>query len=450
MAINAENLYQKYWDTAGTTALGGGTLEFREAGTSTKKAIYTTVEATTEQSNPVTLDAAGRTVGDVWLTEDGYYDVLVKDSTGATIRTLQNVGVPAGSASETVANARNRVINPSMVVQNGSSGSVTTTLTEFTVGDWLLNATNSSAGTVDGSESNLVGDSGYVVQVTGLTTSAGGTVTAAQNIKSKNVESLVNITGDCTFACRVYHDAGVSLNYNIYVYTADAKDNFSAVTLRSTSTAASVSTATDTQVTHTVDVSGLTNAGNGIQFRITASCGAVTTKNFYWNEAQLNLGSSAASFDYPLLEAETAAVEFLTHDHANGALGAQIDTQGLANLSVTEGKIDNNAVSEGKTTFMNNCVDIFACEVSSTGGKNHGPSGFSTSRTATPGEYQIDTGTGNSNIVFSISVAGSNPDNLYATNFVLTGDTIDYELMDEAGNLQDAIHWVQVIEHDGT
>ena len=180
MAISAENLWQTFWDSAGTTKLAGGELTFYEAGTVTKKNIWTTVDADVAQTNPYTLDGAGRIVGDVWLDEDGYYDVLVKDSTGATIDTQRNWGTNTGTTPTTISESKNRILNPSMTVDNGTSAAISGTYTERQTIGWKLKATNSSAGTAAGGKLTVCGESGYALKITGLTTSSGGTADAAQ------------------------------------------------------------------------------------------------------------------------------------------------------------------------------------------------------------------------------------------------------------------------------
>lgn len=69
--------------------LNGGTLTFYEPGTTTLKDTYTDSTKGTANSNPLTLDSSGMPSGDIWL--DGSYKVLIKDSSGNTIKTVDNV-----------------------------------------------------------------------------------------------------------------------------------------------------------------------------------------------------------------------------------------------------------------------------------------------------------------------------------------------------------------------
>jgi hypothetical protein len=74
--------------------LNGGSLTFYEAGTTTSKDTYADSAKAVTNPNPITLDSAGRPDNSgspiqVWL--DGSYKVVVKDSSGSTVRTEDNV-----------------------------------------------------------------------------------------------------------------------------------------------------------------------------------------------------------------------------------------------------------------------------------------------------------------------------------------------------------------------
>lgn len=67
----------------------GGSLSFFETDLTTPKSVWTDEAMTTPAANPLSLDAAGRTVTDVW--GDGEYGVVMKDALGVTIWTRNNV-----------------------------------------------------------------------------------------------------------------------------------------------------------------------------------------------------------------------------------------------------------------------------------------------------------------------------------------------------------------------
>lgn len=75
-----------------------GTIQFYEAGTSTPKNTYPTKADAQAQTNanpnPITCDSDGRPynsgVIDIWLLTDTAYKIVIRDSSGATKRTLDN------------------------------------------------------------------------------------------------------------------------------------------------------------------------------------------------------------------------------------------------------------------------------------------------------------------------------------------------------------------------
>ncbi len=74
----------------------GGSLHFYETDLTTPKDTWSDADLTVLNANPVTLNAQGRTVTDVF--GDGEYGVVMKDALGAVIWTRNNVsnGVAAG------------------------------------------------------------------------------------------------------------------------------------------------------------------------------------------------------------------------------------------------------------------------------------------------------------------------------------------------------------------
>lgn len=70
-------------------ALDSGTVTVYEAGTTTPVSIYSDYEALSPLSNPVTLDSVGRK--NIWV--DRRVKLLIKDSDGSTIDTIDDVGV---------------------------------------------------------------------------------------------------------------------------------------------------------------------------------------------------------------------------------------------------------------------------------------------------------------------------------------------------------------------
>lgn len=82
--------------------LTGGQIETYIAGSSTPLATFTDDTGSTPQSNPIILNSLGYpTLGAVWLTGGQSYKFVIKDSLGATLRTIDNIsGVNDASVSQ--------------------------------------------------------------------------------------------------------------------------------------------------------------------------------------------------------------------------------------------------------------------------------------------------------------------------------------------------------------
>lgn len=84
----ASNKFSQFKDDAGIP-VENGTIEVFENTTTTLTTIFTDQTGDTAQANPYTLDASGRTTGDVYWT--GFRTVRLKDQFDAVIRTLDFV-----------------------------------------------------------------------------------------------------------------------------------------------------------------------------------------------------------------------------------------------------------------------------------------------------------------------------------------------------------------------
>lgn len=81
--------------------LAGGLLYTYQAGTTTPQATYTDQSATSQNANPVVLDASGS--ASVWLGSGLSYKFVLKDSAGNTQWTADNVTDPASSVLAQIA-----------------------------------------------------------------------------------------------------------------------------------------------------------------------------------------------------------------------------------------------------------------------------------------------------------------------------------------------------------
>ena len=84
------NVFEQFCDSNGDP-LSGGTLTLYDSGTTTPKATYTDKALTSASANPLTLAADGRAPNRIFSPDKEAYTILLKDSTGATIESRDDV-----------------------------------------------------------------------------------------------------------------------------------------------------------------------------------------------------------------------------------------------------------------------------------------------------------------------------------------------------------------------
>lgn len=149
---------QQFFDNNGLP-LNGGLIYTYQAGSSTLLTTYTTVNGTIANTNPIVLDASGRTPSEIWMQTGYSYKFVIQTSAAVTLQTLDNLypilqSAPAVSATFTTG---------MILIWSGSLGSVPT-------GWALCDGTNS---TPDLRDRFIVGaGSTYSVAATGGTADA--------------------------------------------------------------------------------------------------------------------------------------------------------------------------------------------------------------------------------------------------------------------------------------
>ena len=92
MAVLAPQPKAQFFDASGTPLVGGKVYTYA-AGTTTPLATYTTSAGTVANTNPIILDAAGRTPNEIWLVAGTLYKFIVQTSVSVLVGTYD--GLPA-------------------------------------------------------------------------------------------------------------------------------------------------------------------------------------------------------------------------------------------------------------------------------------------------------------------------------------------------------------------
>lgn len=124
--------------------LTGGLLYTYLAGTTTPVTTYTSRAGTTNNTNPIVLDAAGRTPDEIWLDGGVLYKFVLKSSTYVQIGSYDSI--PAINDSTTI----NNLIT--VAGTNALTGLATPALSGYATGaqySFIAQNTNTSAATID-------------------------------------------------------------------------------------------------------------------------------------------------------------------------------------------------------------------------------------------------------------------------------------------------------------
>lgn len=113
----------KFTDSSGTP-IAGGTLTTYQAGTTTLITTYQDNDLSTENENPLTLDANGECL--LFLDEDYRYKFLLKDASGATVSGWPVDNIVAGMASATIVAAATAAASASATAAAASATAAAT------------------------------------------------------------------------------------------------------------------------------------------------------------------------------------------------------------------------------------------------------------------------------------------------------------------------------------
>jgi hypothetical protein len=111
----------------------GGLIYTYQAGSSTLLSTYTTVNGNIANTNPIVLDAYGRTPSEIWMQTGFSYKLVIQTASAVTLQTLDNLYPILQSASTTTSPFTAGMI----IIWSGSIGSIPT--------GWLIcDGTNST------------------------------------------------------------------------------------------------------------------------------------------------------------------------------------------------------------------------------------------------------------------------------------------------------------------
>ena len=239
-----------------------------------------------DPSNATIQSAVG--VGNPWIP-------LARVRVGAGVASISNsviddLRVPAQSLLQTA--TYSEIINAGCQVAQRAAVSLSSSYQYGQVDRFAVKGAGTavSAGSITQTTSANIGDSGIALKVSGVTLTGTGKVFVRYRMESVDAKRFKN--GIASFAVKVYHDVGSSINYIIRVQKPTVADNFASLTAIADSGNISVPSTTPTTIKfENINSGNLGDVSNGLEIEIEVGSGAITTKNFEFTEFQLAKGS---------------------------------------------------------------------------------------------------------------------------------------------------------------
>ena len=152
-----------------------------------------------------------------------------------------------------------------------------------------------AAGTLTQAATSTLGETGYALHFAGVTMApASNTIITEQRRISSDVLSFSNKSA--ILSCLVEHDAGVNVDYTLRIYRPATQDDFGSV-MTQISVDSTVSVASGTPTRLELSVADLGDCSKGLMIELRKDTGAITAKNFYETEFQLERGSQRTDFE---------------------------------------------------------------------------------------------------------------------------------------------------------
>lgn len=222
---------------------------------------------------------------------------------------LQLAQLQAAVGSSGSPSFRNKLLNGSAYIAQDTTRALSTSpqygLVDMVSG-WASGGAV-SAGSITQDTAAPVGRTGYAFRLAGVTLTGAGQLSWRYRMDTANAIEFKNQTAQ--FQINVQHNVGSAINYVVVVRKPTAADNYTSTTVIGTSAAVSVASGTATKIVPFPNGIALGDVTNGIEIEVQVACGAVTTKDFWFTEWQLEEGANATPFEYRPFHVEMQGCE---------------------------------------------------------------------------------------------------------------------------------------------
>ena len=190
------------------------------------------------------------------------------------------------------------LVNGSMLIwQRGTTGSCPAGSRTYHADRWW---TNPAGAAVTASRFSTASSTAFVSPYAKLITGATSVTTC--EIAGQRIESYLipYIKTTITISAVIANVTGASLTVDLLLGTPTGTDNFATVTNRLTQSLTAITSGSTARVSHTVDISGYTNIGNGLEVKFRTPSGALDsgTKFVVIGDIQIDRSSTFSFFRF--------------------------------------------------------------------------------------------------------------------------------------------------------
>ena len=221
---------QQFFDNNGIPNAGGLIYTY-QAGSSTLLTTYTTVNGTIANTNPIVLDAYGRTPSQIWMQTGYSYKFVIQTASAVTLQTLDNL-YPILQSAPTSTGAS--FVTGMIILWSGSLGSIPAGWTlcdgnnstpdlrnRFIVGAGNTYAVSATGGSTDAivvshNHTATVTDPGHLHNVYYAAVAAGGGSVAGLDTSGPNQPSTITASTGITVTNTSAGTSGTNANLPPY------------------------------------------------------------------------------------------------------------------------------------------------------------------------------------------------------------------------------------------
>ena len=214
---------------------------------------------------------------------------------GREYRANGAIAASAFDRSEWIATekSKNYIINGSFsIAQENTSFALAAGVDKYTLDMHVVNSTGGNAIVTQVDNSITLGKTKKALRITG----AAGVSNVIKQTRIEGVDAAA-LKKNCVYSVLIKNNSGNTINPFLRVSTANALDNFAAVTSVDSGGATAIANGAEARVEFPIDLSATANVVNGLEFEVALQTGAFVAGTIDIAEEQFEVGGSSGEYD---------------------------------------------------------------------------------------------------------------------------------------------------------